>query len=93
MVGGVLEQLGAALLGPVVAIHNAIASDEQKAEYQETGEFPPAYLIGGTLVVGVLALYVLAKAKVIKPAWATKTVTRYRAKAGAARTYYRRRRK
>lgn len=91
MVGGVLEKVGAALISPLVAIHLAIASDEQKAQYKETGQLPPAYLVGGTLVVGIAAVYLLAKAKVIKPKWAT--VTKYRSKAAtAARRYYPRKR-
>lgn len=90
MVGGFLEQAGNFLLKPIEAVHNAIATDEQKAEYEENGTFAPGFLVAGTLVVGFAAIYGLTKAKVIKPKWAT--VTKYRKRAAAtARRYYRRR--
>lgn len=78
MIGGILEKIGEALKKPLVAIHLALATPEQKAAYEETGELPVGYIIGGTAVVAVLALYGLTKLKVIKPKWATQVKTRYR---------------
>ena len=78
MIGGILEKIGAALTAPLVAIHLALATDEQKAEYEATGQLPVGYLVGGTLVVTLALFYALVKAKVLKPKWVTQVKTRYR---------------
>lgn len=78
MIGGILEKLGAVLTAPLVAIHLALATEEQKAEYEQTGQLPVGYILGGTMVVTIGLFYALVKLKVLKPGWVTKVKTRYR---------------
>lgn len=98
MVGNLLEKLGAAISGPVQQIHDVLASDDQRDANGQV-MVTPDYLIGGTAVVAVAAVYALTKVGVIKPAWATKvirrraTVRRTATPYKARRRVYRRRRR
>lgn len=95
MIGEYLEKIGAAIAGPVEQVHEALAGENQKDENGNV-ELTPEYLIGGTAVVAIGALYLATKAGVVKPGWVTKYKVRrarrtYRKPAARRRRYYRRR--
>jgi hypothetical protein len=95
MIGEYLEKVGAAIAGPVEQVHEALAGENQK---DENGNvlLTPEYLIGGTAVVAIGALYLASKTGLVKPAWVTKYKVRrarrtYRKPVARRRRYYRRR--